>query len=364
MAMRVRTTITALVISVAVAGCGGGGAANRSAPSVGPSTPVVTPPSGSPSATPPLSGPVDRMAAGSYVGKVSAIGTSPRRIEIRLRTWVDGRRLNNPGSRVLAVKSKTRVRFESGRLGRRKPLSFAAFARRFAETSSRGDRLQGLRYRIRVEHKKVTAIGEYGPPTKKTFQDGDEGRDVQALQRRLAELHYDVGATDGAFGYDTLHAVVAFQKVNRMDRTGVADRAVWKALYDPVVAKPAHKGHGRRIEVDLTRQVLFLIDGRSVVRIVDVSTGGGLQSYADGSQHVASTPTGDFHIFQYIPGWYESSVGPMYQSNFFATHIAIHGSGSVPTYPASHGCVRVTVPAMDRLLPELSIGMPVSVYRS
>jgi lipoprotein-anchoring transpeptidase ErfK/SrfK len=158
--------------------------------------------------------------------------------------------------------------------------------------------------------------------------------------------------------------VVAFQKVNGMDRDGVVTRRVWRALYDPVKPKLQRQGDGSRVEVDLTKQVLYLIRDGRVVRIVDISSGGGLQSYADGSQHYASTPTGDFHIFQYIPGWYESSVGPMYQSNFFAPRIAIHGSGSVPSYPASHGCVRVTVPGMDRLLPELSVGMPVSVYRT
>jgi lipoprotein-anchoring transpeptidase ErfK/SrfK len=42
---------------------------------------------------------------------------------------------------------------------------------------------------------------------------------------------------------------------------------------------------------------------------------------------------------------------------------AIHGSTSVPSYPASHGCVRVTLPAMNRLWSSLRIGMPVHVYR-
>jgi hypothetical protein len=221
-----------------------------------------------------------------------------------------------------------------------------------------------VRYWIEVEDGLVKAIGEHGPRYTTPVESGEAGAPVRALQRRLVELHYDVGEIDGRLGYDTTHAVVAFQKVNGLDRDGAVDRELWNALYDPAVPKLQRKGKGRRVEVDLTKQVLFLIEGKRVVRFVDVSTGGGLQSYADGSQHIASTPTGDFHVFQYIPGWYESSVGPMYESNFFATHIAIHGSGSVPPYPASHGCVRVTVSGMDRLLPELYVGMPVSVYRT
>jgi N-acetylmuramoyl-L-alanine amidase len=42
---------------------------------------------------------------------------------------------------------------------------------------------------------------------------------------------------------------------------------------------------------------------------------------------------------------------------------ALHGSTSVPTYAASHGCVRVTVPAMNRVWPRLFIGERVYVYR-
>lgn len=42
----------------------------------------------------------------------------------------------------------------------------------------------------------------------------------------------------------------------------------------------------------------------------------------------------------------------------------VHGSTSVPAYPASHGCVRVTVPVMDRLWGLLTIGTRVSVYRT
>ncbi|MFN2590147.1 MAG: L,D-transpeptidase family protein, partial [Actinomycetota bacterium] len=220
------------------------------------------------------------------------------------------------------------------------------------------------RYWVRVVGGTVKRLGDYGPAYSSSLEPGDDGKAVLALQRRLADLRYDVGVVDGRFGYDTEHAVVAFRKVKGMDRDAGVDRDLWDALYRPKAPKPQRKGSAPRVEIDLTKQVLYLLDRNEIVRIVDVSTGGGLQSYADGSQHVASTPTGDFHIFQYIPDWYESSVGPMYESNFFATHIAIHGSGSVPPYPASHGCVRVTVPAMDRVLPELYVGMAVSVYRT
>jgi lipoprotein-anchoring transpeptidase ErfK/SrfK len=52
----------------------------------------------------------------------------------------------------------------------------------------------------------------------------------------------------------------------------------------------------------------------------------------------------------------------MYRPNYFYGGYALHGSSSVPAYPASHGCVRITVPAMDRLWAALRVGMPLAVY--
>jgi hypothetical protein len=46
---------------------------------------------------------------------------------------------------------------------------------------------------------------------KRSRHSGDSGPDVLALQKRLRALHYDVGKADSHYGFDTLHAVVAFQ---------------------------------------------------------------------------------------------------------------------------------------------------------
>ena len=40
----------------------------------------------------------------------------------------------------------------------------------------------------------------------------------------------------------------------------------------------------------------------------------------------------------------------------------MHCMTPVPAYPASHGCVRMTVPAMDRMWSSLRAGMPVAIY--
>jgi lipoprotein-anchoring transpeptidase ErfK/SrfK len=42
-------------------------------------------------------------------------------------------------------------------------------------------------------------------------------------------------------------------------------------------------------------------------------------------------------------------LGDMWRPKYFNGGIAVHGSPSVPPYPASHGCVRVSNAAMNWL---------------
>jgi hypothetical protein len=86
--------------------------------------------------------------------------------------------------------------------------------------------------------------------------------------------------------------------------------------------------------------------------------------FLDASTGKASTPpAGNFTVLRHIDGWRQSRLGLMWRPNYFHGGYAIHGYSSVPNYPASHGCVRIPMPAMDRLWPRLTIGMPVHVYR-
>ena len=193
---------------------------------------------------------------------------------------------------------------------------------------------------------------------------GAVGPAVLSLQARLAALRYDIGAVDGSFGDDTSHALVAFQKVNGLSPTGIADSATWSALFRPFVPKAKYDYPGTSIEVDLTRQVVYLLRDGKIESIFDASTGGGYEFVSKGVTKVAITPTGTYRIYLQIDGWYESSVGWMYRSSFFLRGFALHGEVSVPPYPASHGCVRVTLSAINRLWPSLYLGMLVSIYRT
>lgn len=185
------------------------------------------------------------------------------------------------------------------------------------------------------------------------LRQGSRGSAVTYLQRRLTALHYDVGPIDGIFGYSTHHGVLAFQKVNGLVRDGIVGPQTWGALARPLTPAPKYWHSGYSVEVNLTKQVLYLARQGSVVRILDASSG------------KASTPTprGNFTVQRRIDGWRQSSLGLLWRPNYFYYGYAVHGSTSVPTYPASHGCVRVTVPAMNRLWSIIGIGTPVHIYR-
>ena len=195
-----------------------------------------------------------------------------------------------------------------------------------------------------------------GPPGlsgRPVLRPGSSGTAVTALQRRLAALHYDVGPVDGAFGPSTLHAVYAFQKVQRLGVDGVVGPATYAALDAPRIPVPRHTLDAPAVEVDLGLRVLYLTKGGAVTRVVDASPG----------KPSTPTPTGAFAVTRRIDGWRRSALGLLWRPNYFHAGYAVHGAPSVPTYAASHGCVRVTVPAMDRLWPVLRVGEKVWVHR-
>ena len=198
-----------------------------------------------------------------------------------------------------------------------------------------------------------------------TLRLGAHGSAVVALQQRLAALHYfDVRTADGVFGPNTYHAVIAFQKVQGLARDGVVGPVTWAKLAKPYVPAPRYRLATASLEVNLARQVLYYVRNGAIQRIVDVSTGSGAWYYSQGRWARAITPTGRFHLYWRYNGWQAGPLGSMYRPNYFYAGYAVHGMTSVPAYPASHGCVRMTVPTMDRMWSSLWIGMPVAIYSS
>ncbi len=191
---------------------------------------------------------------------------------------------------------------------------------------------------------------------------GASGPEVRALEQRLADLRYDPGKVDGVFDGTTGHAVMAFQKVQGLGRTGRATPEVLSAVAGAGVPAALVPGGGaERVEIDLPRQVLFLWQGNTLARILPVSTGTGKRYCVGGDCARAVTPGGSFRVNRKILGLRVSRLGQLYNPLYFNGGIAIHGSTSVPGRPASHGCVRIPMSASRWFFDVVPSGTPVYV---
>lgn len=99
------------------------------------------------------------------------------------------------------------------------------------------------------------------------------GSETVRLQERLLELGFWVQATDGNYGLTTRQGVMAFQKFYGLPADGVMNDAT-AALMSELTERPHGRADaGTLIEVDKTRQLLFIvIDGRTEW-ILNASTG-------------------------------------------------------------------------------------------
>lgn len=195
-----------------------------------------------------------------------------------------------------------------------------------------------------------------------TLGPGSNGPWVAELQDELNRAGFRVDEIDAVFGRQTVAAVHAFQKLHGLESDAVFRPEHWQLLEEPLPSL-GKTGEANRIEVDLSRQLLFLVKDHEVRRVLPVSSGNG-KPYVNYAGHAvrARTPEGRFEFNRQRSGWHESYLGMMYAPFYFRGGYAIHGSTSVPAYPASHGCVRVTLSDMDYLRQTLELGMPVYVY--
>jgi peptidoglycan hydrolase-like protein with peptidoglycan-binding domain len=184
------------------------------------------------------------------------------------------------------------------------------------------------------------------PPPPQKLKSGSKGAEVLALQDRLAELGYWNGKADGKFGSTTQQAVFALQKAAGIGRDGTVGPKTRKALEEGVRPK-ARSTEGHVIEISLKRQLLMIVDGGKVKQIFNTSTGSNQNYQYQGETYLADTPSGRFRVGRQIDGWRHGPLGPLWRPKYFNGGIAVHGAPSVPAYPASHGCARVSISAMN-----------------
>jgi peptidoglycan hydrolase-like protein with peptidoglycan-binding domain len=179
-----------------------------------------------------------------------------------------------------------------------------------------------------------------------TLRRGDSGAAVVELQRRLRSLGYWLGAVDGSYGLTVEQAVMAFQKVEGLAVDGVAGPGTQEALAS--AGRPSTSAQGDLVEIDKGGQVLFVVRDGEVAWTLNVSTGTERPYVLDGRTELADTPEGRFKVSWAVDGVDVGALGALYRPRYFHPDgIAVHGYSSVPAYPASHGCVRVSEAAMD-----------------
>ena len=174
---------------------------------------------------------------------------------------------------------------------------------------------------------------------------GARGASVRELERRLAALHYAI-KRDGYFGSEDLEAVYAFQKVERLERTGRVDASLWARITR--AHTPTARYAGDHAEIDKTRQVLFIVRGGKVTLTVPTSTGA-----------TGNTPLGTWQVYRKVGGF----DWVLYYPSYFLRGFAVHGYPDVPPYPASHGCARIPMWIAQTIYAEIGYGSTVIVYQ-
>lgn len=294
--------------------------------------------------TPKPTGRIGVQVAGAFEvdGHQLAVTGRPLRIEGRIVPYVPGQRVSvriwrghKLLKRVGVVPKPTKTK------------QTATFSVRFAPERSGDVQVFAVHERTAEQRKLAdrTALSivppTAGPGTRSPF--------VALLQQRLAAVGY---ATPQSGTYDaaTGRAVLAFRKVNGMPRiTTLTPFVVDRLLRGVGGFKVRYPQHGRHVEANLNWQVLALIDQGKVVRAYVTSSG------------KPSTPTvlGNFRFYMDEPG--TNSHG-MVNSSYFIRGYAIHGYFDVPTYAASHGCLRVPIPDAFAIYSWVHLGDQIDVY--
>jgi L,D-transpeptidase-like protein len=209
---------------------------------------------------------------------------------------------------------------------------------------------------VEVSHPATNLQAELDAPPRSlpvvaaTVAPGQRDAAARLLQEELAGLHYAVPSS-GVFDDATQRAVVAFRKMTDQVRSAQANRTVFELLAAGAgTFKVRFPNQGAHFEGDLTHQVLaeVLADGK-VRRLYEMSSG------------KPSTPTviGTFQIYSKTPG---TNAKGMVDANYFIRGYAIHGYFDVPTYAASHGCLRIPIPDAAAVFDWAQYGYAVDVY--
>jgi L,D-transpeptidase-like protein len=211
------------------------------------------------------------------------------------------------------------------------------------------------RYAAAAKHVATAALGGDSTVRKSwgvsfpALHAGQCSKVVKGFKKAMAKLGYNAGSGK-CFDGRTGREVLAYRKVNGMSRTERAGKGLVKDAFGGRGGyKVRYPGAGEHAEVPLDKQVLVLSKGDKPFAIYPVSTG----------KPSTPTVTGHYSFYRQEPGY--NSEG-MYYSFYWHNGYAVHGYHEVPTYAASHGCVRTFIADQPRIYEQLNFGESIFVF--
>ena len=200
----------------------------------------------------------------------------------------------------------------------------------------------------------ATAPSSPRPRTAAPAQKQRAPADPRLVQRALASLGYlPAAAVTGIWDARTSHAVLAFQGWEGLARDGIVGPQTLSALEKARRPMPTADLGARHVEVHRDKGATLLVERGRVVRALHSSSGAGADA----------TPAGRYSIFRKeINSWSVPHRVWLPYASYFNAGIAFHGYPDVPSYPASHGCVRLPVAEAPFAYAFMAVGTPVAVY--
>lgn len=176
----------------------------------------------------------------------------------------------------------------------------------------------------------------------------EPGPQTLLFNKLLQEAGYHMGDVTGDADEATGLAILALRKVNQFPISEDYAPSLFTLLLSGRGRfEPVHHEDGRHVEVDISRQVMALVEDGRATDVFHVSTG------------AFGTPTGEYRFYEKSPGY---NAKGMYYSVYYDGNYATHGFYTVPTYPASHGCVRNPEVYSTFIYDWISLGDPMYVY--
>jgi hypothetical protein len=211
------------------------------------------------------------------------------------------------------------------------------------------------KYAVSAHHKATPELGGDTTVRKSwrvsfpSLHPGECGKVVKGFKAEMAKMGYASGG-GSCFNGRLGREVLAYRKVNGMNRSQKAGAGLVRSVFSGRGGyEPKYPGAGEHAEVPLDKQVLVLIKNGKPFAIYPVSTG------------KPSTPTitGHYSFYRQEPGY--NSEG-MYYSFYWHNGYAVHGYHEVPSYAASHGCVRTFIADQPRIYEQLHYGESIFVF--